>query len=55
LINATDEAAFLSDLLGPKPFNNDDVLNQGDHEDLENDPVYQMDMNVFPESTPPST
>jgi len=38
----------LSDMLGPKgmAFDNDDVLDDSDDEDLKNDPVSQMDMQV---------
>jgi importin-9 len=38
----------LSDMLGPKgmAFDNDDVLDDGDDEDLKNDPVSQIDMQV---------
>ncbi|KAF8963883.1 armadillo-type protein [Flammula alnicola] len=46
-----DEFAFLSDLIGPKgmAFDNDEVLDDNDDEDLQNDPVSQMDMqaNLF--------
>jgi len=43
-----EEFAFLSDMLGPKgmAFDNDDVLDDSDDEDLKNDPVSQMDMQV---------
>jgi hypothetical protein len=40
---------MLSELLGPKgmAFDNDDVLDDdGDDEDLKNDPISQMDMQV---------
>ncbi|KAG5638025.1 hypothetical protein H0H81_002226 [Sphagnurus paluster] len=41
-----DEFAFLSDMIGPKgmAFDNDDVLDDSDDEDLKNDPISQMDM-----------
>ena len=40
--------AFLSDMIGPKgvTLDNDDVLDTFDDEDLQKDPVYQMDMQV---------
>ncbi|KAG6857311.1 hypothetical protein H0H87_006504 [Tephrocybe sp. NHM501043] len=43
-----DEFAFLSDMLGPRgmAFDNDDVLNESDDEDLKNDPVSEMDMQA---------
>ena len=43
-----DELAFLSDMIGPKgvAFDNDDVLNDSDDEDLKSDFVSQMDMQV---------
>lgn len=43
-----DEFAFLSDMIGPKgmAFDNDDVLDDSDDEDLKSDPVSQMDMQV---------
>lgn len=43
-----DEFAFLSDMIGPKgmAFDNDDVLEDSDDEDLKNDAVSQMDMQV---------
>ena len=43
-----DEFAFLSDMLGPKgmAFDNDEVLDDNDDEDLKNDPVSQLDMQV---------
>lgn len=43
-----DEFAFLSDMLGPKgmAFDNDELLDDHDDEDLKNDPVSQMDMQV---------
>ena len=38
----------MSDMLGPKgmAFDNDDVLDDSDDDDLKNDPVSQMDMQV---------
>jgi importin-9 len=43
-----DEFSFLSDMLGPRgiPFDNDDVMDDSDDEDLKTDPVSQMDMQV---------
>ena len=43
-----DDLAFLSDMIGPKgvAFDNDDVLNDSDDEDLKSDFVSQMDMQV---------
>lgn len=43
-----NEFAYLSDLIGPKgmAFDNDEVLDSNDDEDLQNDPVSQMDMQV---------
>lgn len=43
-----DELAFLSDMLGPKgmAFDNDEILDDNDDEDLKNDPVSQIDMQV---------
>lgn len=43
-----DEFAYLSDIIGPKgmAFDNDEVLDSNDDEDLQNDPVSQMDMQV---------
>ena len=44
-----NEMAFLSDLIsgpGGLPFDNDDLLEAADDEDLKNDPVSQMDMKV---------
>jgi hypothetical protein len=51
-----DEFAFLSDLIGPTgmAFDNDDVLEDSDDEDLKSDPISQMDMQVrlmMPHST----
>lgn len=45
-----DEFAFLSEMIGPKgmAFDNDDVLDDSDDEDLKSDPVSQMDMQVGP-------
>lgn len=39
---------MLSDMLGPKgmAFDNDDVLDANDDEDLKNDSISQMDMTV---------
>lgn len=39
---------MLSEMLGPKgmAFDNDDVLEDADDEDLKNDPISQMDMQV---------
>ncbi|EGO18981.1 hypothetical protein SERLADRAFT_418638 [Serpula lacrymans var. lacrymans S7.9] len=41
-----EEFSFLSEMLGPRGanFDNDDILEQNDDEDLKNDPVSQMDM-----------
>ncbi|PPQ99515.1 hypothetical protein CVT24_005305 [Panaeolus cyanescens] len=41
-----DEFAFLSDMLGPRgvAFDNDEILESNDDEDLKNDPVSQIDM-----------
>jgi len=43
-----DEFAFLSEMLGPKgmAFDNDEILDDNDDEDLKNDPVSQLDMQV---------
>jgi len=43
-----DEFAFLSDMIGPRgmAFDNDDVLEGSDDEDLKNDPVSEMDMQA---------
>jgi hypothetical protein len=43
-----DEFAFLSEMIGPKgmAFDNDDVLEGSDDEDLKSDPISQMDMQV---------
>lgn len=43
-----DELAFLSELIGPKgmSFDNDELLDSSDDEDLKSDPVSQMDMQV---------
>ncbi|KAJ7724258.1 ARM repeat-containing protein [Mycena metata] len=45
-LNPNDEFEFLSELIGPKgmAFDNDDVLEEGDDEDLQKDPVSTMDM-----------
>lgn len=47
-----DEFAFLSEMIGPKgvAFDNDEILDGNDDEDLKNDDVSQMDMQV---SIPP--
>jgi len=39
---------MLSEMLGPKgvAFDNDEVLDDNDDEDLKNDPISQMDMTV---------
>ncbi|KAH7915756.1 armadillo-type protein [Hygrophoropsis aurantiaca] len=43
-----EEFAFLSEMLGPRGanFDNDDILEDNDDEDLKNDPVSQMDMQA---------
>jgi importin-9 len=43
-----DEFAFLSDMIGPRGmgFDNDDVLDDSDDEDLKSDPISQIDMQV---------
>ncbi|KAG6849551.1 hypothetical protein H0H93_007499 [Arthromyces matolae] len=43
-----DEFAFLSDMIGPRgmAFDNDDILDQSDDEDLKNDPISEMDMQA---------
>ncbi|CAA7265862.1 unnamed protein product [Cyclocybe aegerita] len=43
-----DEFAFLSDMLGPKgmAFDNDEILDDNDDEDLKNDPVSHMDLQA---------
>lgn len=43
-----DEFKFLSDMLGPKgmAFDNEDVLDNGDDEDLKNDPISEIDMQA---------
>ncbi|KAI5119706.1 hypothetical protein M0805_001421 [Coniferiporia weirii] len=43
-----DEIAFLSDMLGPRAtaFDDDDVPDDNDDEDLQNDPISQMDMTA---------
>ncbi|KAJ7665464.1 ARM repeat-containing protein [Mycena polygramma] len=45
-LNPNDEFEFLSELIGPKgmAFDNDDVLEEEDDEDLQKDPVSTMDM-----------
>lgn len=51
----TDEFAFLSDMLGHKgmAFDNDEILDDNDDEDLKNDPFSQMDLQVSSNSHPP--
>lgn len=48
----TDEFAFLSDMLGHKgmAFDNDEILDDNDDEDLKNDPISQIDLQVSPNS-----
>lgn len=43
-----DEFAFLSEMIGPKgmAFDNDDVLEDSDDEDLKSDPISQMDIQA---------
>lgn len=43
-----DEFAFLSEMLGPRGanFDNDDIFDDNDDEDLKNDPISQIDMKV---------
>ncbi|KAF5345146.1 hypothetical protein D9758_009691 [Tetrapyrgos nigripes] len=43
-----DEFEFLSELIGPKgmAFDNDDILEDSDDEDLKGDPISQMDMQA---------
>ncbi len=43
-----DEFAYLSEMIGPKgvAFDNDEILDGNDDEDLKNDPVSQMDMQA---------
>ena len=43
-----EEFQMLSEMLGPKgvAFDNDEVLDDNDDEDLKNDPISQMDMTV---------
>lgn len=43
-----EEFQMLSEMLGPKgvAFDNDEVLDENDDEDLRNDPISQMDMTV---------
>ncbi|KAJ7269388.1 ARM repeat-containing protein [Mycena haematopus] len=45
-INPNDEFEYLSELIGPKgmAFDNDDVLEEEDDEDLQKDPISTMDM-----------
>lgn len=44
-----DTLQFLSELVGPKgmAFDNDDILDDSDDEDLKGDPISQMDMQVW--------
>lgn len=43
-----EEFQMLSEMLGPKgvAFDNDELLDDNDDEDLKNDPISQMDMTV---------
>jgi len=43
-----DEFAFLSEMIGPKgmAFDNDDIPEDSDDEDLKSDPISQVDMQV---------
>lgn len=43
-----DEFAFLSEMLGPRGanFDNDDIFDESDDEDLKSDPISQIDMRV---------
>ena len=43
-----EEFAFLSEMLGPRGanFDNDDIFDESDDEDLKNDPISQIDMKV---------
>jgi hypothetical protein len=43
-----DEFSFLSEMLGPKgmAFDNDEILDDNDDDDLKNDPISQIDMQV---------
>lgn len=43
-----EEFQMLSEMLGPKgvAFDNDEILDDNDDEDLKNDPISQMDMKV---------
>lgn len=43
-----EEFAFLSEMLGPRGanFDNDDIFDENDDEDLKNDPISQIDMKV---------
>ena len=45
-----EEFQMLSEMLGPKgvAFDNDEVLDDNDDEDLKKDPISQMDMTVRP-------
>ncbi|KAJ7292991.1 armadillo-type protein [Mycena rebaudengoi] len=47
-LNPNDEFEFLSELIGPKgmAFDNDDLLEEDDDEDLQKDPVSTMDMQA---------
>lgn len=47
-VTKESEFEFLSQLIGPKgmAFDNDDILDDSDDEDLKGDPVSQMDMQV---------
>lgn len=43
-----DEFTFLSEMLGPRGanFDSDEIFDEGDDEDLKNDPISQIDMKV---------
>ncbi|KAK7063933.1 ARM repeat-containing protein [Favolaschia claudopus] len=47
-VNPNDEFEYLSELIGPKgmAFDNDDVLDEDDDEDLKQDPISTMDMQA---------
>jgi len=49
-----EEFQMLSEMLGPKgmAFDNDEVLDDNDDEDLKTDPISQMDMTVRPAHNP---
>ena len=49
-----EEFQMLSEMLGPKgmAFDNDEVLDDNDDEDLKSDPISQMDMTVRPPHSP---